>query len=311
MATPLIPQEIYLLERYCSLEYYAEMLNAWAKMVAVAEEALRQFTLNLPPDLRSRPLYEQYDIVWGERVLPNFRSTLASVEAGYIMLKSGDLSALGFGGNVKSAVRGSMEYLDDWMPAEMSAEFNRWQDEASYRASNLSITEMAQWDRNDLATDYNKARGPLNPPKSWPQYRLNPKVTVKTGDTVTQSGIYLPACDNSCAALLIKGYECYEAEVSDYSAPKPVRTRADTTWTLVERIADSGGGTPSNFDAIDSAVHLRIEGGQACTQTGWYFTPAKANSRRYVNAGTVMPIFDTDYGSTIWQWDINQEPPKI
>jgi hypothetical protein len=37
MATPLIPQEIYLLERYCSLEYYAEMLDAWAKMVAVAE----------------------------------------------------------------------------------------------------------------------------------------------------------------------------------------------------------------------------------------------------------------------------------
>lgn len=287
------------------------MLNAWAKMVAVAEEALRQFTLNLPPDLRSRPLYDQHDIVWGERVLPNFRSTLASVDAGYIMLKSGDLSALGFGGNVKSAVRSSMEYLDDWMPAGMSAEFNRWQDEASYRASNLSITEMAQWDRNDLTTDYNKARGPLNPPISWPQYRLNHKVTVRTGDAVTQSGIYLPACDNSCAALLIKGYECYEAEVSDYSTPKPVRARAATTWTLVERIADSGGGTPGNFDALDSAVHLRIEGGQTCTQTGWYFTPAKADSRRYVTAGTVMPIFDTDYGSTIWQWDQNQEEPKL
>ncbi|MEN9452933.1 MAG: hypothetical protein RLZZ369_1992, partial [Pseudomonadota bacterium] len=40
MATPLIPQEIYLLERYSSLDYFGEMRDAWAKMLDAAEEAL-------------------------------------------------------------------------------------------------------------------------------------------------------------------------------------------------------------------------------------------------------------------------------
>jgi hypothetical protein len=312
MAAPLIPQEIYLLERFCSLEYYVEMLNAWAKMVEAAEEALRQFTLNLPPDLRSRPLYEQYDITWGERVLPNFRSTLASLEAGYIMLKNGDLSALGFGGNVKSAINGqTSDYPTDWMPKDLEKQFWDWQLIAGNIGFNLYRTESAGWYMTDLTTRYHEVRGPLNPPASWPQYRLNPKVTVKTGDTVKESGIYLPACDNSCAEVQIQGYECLRAHVGDNSVPKPTISRAETTWTLVERIADSGGGTPGNFDVIDSVVHLRIEGGQICTQTGWYFTPAKTNSRRYVSAGTMMPMFDTDYGSTIWQWDQNQEAPKL
>jgi hypothetical protein len=307
MATPLVSQEIYLLERYCSLEYYAEMLNAWAKMVAVAEEALRQFTLNLPPDLRSRPLYEQYDITWGDTVLPNFRSTLASLDAGYIMLKNGDLSALGFGGNVKSAINGQTnDYPIHWMPEDLQKQFQDWQSIAWYSGWNLSITEMAQWDPSNLSSNYNEpARGPLSPPASWPQYRLNPKVTVQTGDTVTQSGIYLPACDNSCAALLIKGYECYEAEVSDYSAQKPVRTRAASTWTLIERIADSGGGTPG-AEGDAAGIRIRVEADKHCPRAGFYFTPAKTNSRQIFKLGDIMPSVGGDYGSTIWQWDEQQ-----
>jgi hypothetical protein len=242
MATPLIPQELFLLERYCSLEYYTEMRDAWAKMVAAAEEALRQFTLNLPPDLRRRPLYEQYDITWGERVLPNLRSTLASLETGYVMLKQGDLSALGFGGNVKSAINGQTgDYPTDWMPKDLEKQFWDWQLIAGNIGFNLSITESAGWYMSDLTTRYHEVRGPLNPPDSWPPYRLNPKITVKTGDTVLRSGIYLPACDNSCAEVQIQGYECLRAHVGDNSVSRPTISRAETTWTLVERIADSGG----------------------------------------------------------------------
>ena len=228
------------------------------------------------------------------------------------MLRNGDLSALGFGGNVESAVIGQRrDFLPDWMPTEMEKEFWYWQREADMRAFNLLITERTRWCMTDLTTGYHEVRGPLNPPASWPQYRLNPKVTVKTGDTVLQSGIYLPACDNSCAEVQIKGYECLRAHAGDNSVPKPTITREHTTWTLVERIADSGGGTPGSFDAIDNTPRLRLEGGQTCVKAGWYFTPAQSNSRRYVADGTVMPIFDTDYGATIWQWDANQGAPKL
>lgn len=308
MATPLVPQEIYLLERYCSVEYYAEMLNAWTKMVDVAEEALRQFSLNLPPQHRKLPLYEQYDITWGDRVLPNFRSTLASLQSGYVMLQQGDLSALGFGGNVKSAINGqTSDYPTDWMPKDLERQFWDWQLIAGHIGFNLSRTEMAGWTLNSLRNGYSEAyRGPLTPPTSWPKYRINPNVFVKTGDTVKQSGIYLPSCNDSCAAVQIEGYECYEAEVGYDPVTTHAQFRAGTTWTLVERIADSGGGIPGALDEVAAGIRVRVEAGKTCPRAGYYFTPAKTDSRRLFQQGEVMPDFQFKGWETIWQWDQDQ-----
>lgn len=316
MATPLVPQEIYLLERYSSLDYYRDMVDAWAKMLAVAEQALQQFMLKLPSDYRSRQLSNQPDIVWGERVLPNFRSTLASLDAGYVLLKRGDLSALGFGGNVRSAFHGqTSDYPSDWMPQGLEEQFSRWEFEAFIKGCNLSITEQAGWKIGSLTTRYSDtSRGPLSPPPSWPQYRLNHNVSVATGRPVVQSGIYLPACDDSCAAVLIKDYECFEATVGYDPVRMQNTSMQSTTWTLVERVADSGGGTPGNSDFNADATatqRIRVEGGKACPQAGWYFTPAQANSRRFFAVGAVVPDFKSNYGATIWQWDANQTQPKL
>jgi len=54
----------------------------------------------------------------------------------------------------------------------------------------------------------------------------------------------------------------------------------------------------------------RCEAGQPCPREGFWFTPAQAGSRRFFKAGEVMPEVGGDYGTTIWQWDQNQEPPK-
>lgn len=50
----------------------------------------------------------------------------------------------------------------------------------------------------------------------------------------------------------------------------------------------------------------RCEAGQLCQQTGYWFTPAQANARRYFKAGDIMPTIGSDYGTTIWQWDSDQ-----
>ena len=55
-----------------------------------------------------------------------------------------------------------------------------------------------------------------------------------------------------------------------------------------------------------AALRLRCEAGQPCPREGWWFTPAKAGSRRHFKQGEVMPAFSTDYGATIWQWDERQ-----
>lgn len=62
----------------------------------------------------------------------------------------------------------------------------------------------------------------------------------------------------------------------------------------------------SEPQATDAAPGLRCEAGQPCPREGWWITPAKADSRRYFKAGEIMPAFESDYGTTIWQWDDHQ-----
>ena len=58
-------------------------------------------------------------------------------------------------------------------------------------------------------------------------------------------------------------------------------------------------------------LSLRCEAGQPCPKTGYWITPAKAASRRYFQHGETMPEVQSDYGSTIWQWDGDQSDPKL
>ncbi|WP_219094057.1 PoNe immunity protein domain-containing protein [Pseudomonas sp. UMAB-40] len=54
--------------------------------------------------------------------------------------------------------------------------------------------------------------------------------------------------------------------------------------------------------AIDSQIN-RIVAGDLCSKTGYWFTPAQANSRRYFQKGEVMPSFsDSSWGDTLWYW---------
>lgn len=73
-----------------------------------------------------------------------------------------------------------------------------------------------------------------------------------------------------------------------------------TTWTLVEKIADSGGGIPGAADPWLAGIRERCIAGEPCPRTGWWTTPAAPARRRFV-AGTVMPELGGDWGTTVWQ----------
>lgn len=311
MATPLIPQEIYLLERYSSLEYFGTMRDAWAAMVKAGDDALAEFMKHLPPDYRSRPLNEQPDAVWGERVLPNLRWTSDGLNNGYLQLAAGDLGALSFAGNVLTAEAGMWrDYMNDWMPEPFQTIFNEQESLAGEPASNIHFTSFGGWKQGSLTTRYTESgRGRLDAPARWPTYRLNPSVKVRSGQTVPRSGIYLPEADDSCAQVMVKDHEAWDANIGyDPSTLQRVSTQA-TTWILVERIAD---------DSAEGTVHaaasstqgeqrrLRCEANDPCPREGYWFTPAKIGSRRFFNAGEIMPSVGGDYGATIWQWDVQQ-----
>ena len=55
-----------------------------------------------------------------------------------------------------------------------------------------------------------------------------------------------------------------------------------------------------------SGARLRCEAGYPCPREGYWFTPAKTDSRRFFKQGELMPAFESQYGATIWQWDEQQ-----
>lgn len=305
MPTLLDPQEIYLLERYSSFEYYEPMYKAWKEMLDHVETCYAKFMNRLPHDYRNRPVPKQPDVAWGQMVLPNFRNTMLSLESGYLLMQRGDKSGTSASISVEGDVRGQRDYWAEWMDEVEPDGAGKYYERlyrASHYAGNIHATYSGFWSKSELTSNYwEDGRGPLNPPPTWPAYRLNKSVTVKTGDIIPQTGIYLPTADDSCAEFLIKGREAIEANVG-YD-PKRMQNVSEepTTWILVDRIADRSD-IPA-VQAAEAAQRLRCPAGQLCPQSGFWFTPAKTDSRRYFKAGEIMPRFETDYGETIWQWD--------
>jgi hypothetical protein len=310
MTTPLIPQEIYLLERYASLDYFERMRDEFAACVRAAEEALATFMTKLPRDYRARPLYEQPDAVWGERIIPNLQYALQGLNNGFIMLTKGEADGLRMAGNVTTSFSSiQRDYRNDWMPEPFRQSYDSREDSSRQMAWNISHTQQANWEMHSLTTRYKESnRGLLNAPNTWPQYRLNPAIRLKTDAKVPQNGVYIPDASSGCAQYLIEGYEAWDCSVLTNPADIKDRrdTRVPTVWTLVERIANSGGGIPGATDLHIAGVRLRAAAGEPCPRAGYWFTPARLNSRLAFRAGEVMPDVGGDYGVTIWQWHETQ-----
>jgi hypothetical protein len=309
MAAPLIPQDIYLIERYSSVAYFEQLKNAFAAFVDAVEKALAVYMAHLPADYRNHQVSDQPDVVWGERVLPNIRWVVDGLSQGLLRLAQGDLSALAIAGNVVTAFSSiNRDYAWDWMPQphlDMADEQSRV---ASKLASNIQFTYLAQWESGALNARYSvRSRGNLDAPPTWPKYILKPSVRVRSGDVVGQSGVYLPDVSEGCAALLIEGRDAWGAEIhsKDTDPPAERSGRVSTTWTLVQRLADQGGGIPGAPDPMAQGIRLRCEGGSPCPRDGWWFAPASVG-RQHFKTGELMPALGGDYGMTIWQFDIDQ-----
>jgi hypothetical protein len=316
MPRQINPQEVYLLERYISLDYFGELRETWAEMIKHVESCLESFMLNLAANYRSRPLPEQPDIVWGELVLPNFRQTLQNLNTGFILLSHGDVNGLNYANGPQNDFKGQMEFWAGWMSQADENLYSALLTKATTMAGNITRTEGAYWRPLSLS-NYSDQRGLLNPPAQWLTYRIDKSVTVATGARTTKSGIYVPDVDSSCAEFLSIRYEqAPSASIlvgfNDLLHPitgekygdEPVFKDRSCVWYLVERTANYGIAIPPSA-SVTGQLH-RVAAGETCPETGFYLTPARPESRKLFQKGEVMPAFDTAYGSTIWQWDSNQ-----
>ena len=313
MTTHINPQEIFLLERFSSAEYFGQLRDIWGEMIAQVEASLDRFMSNLPLDYRNRPLPEQPDAVWGERVLPNFRDTFQYLCDGYIRLTQGDIFGLDFCHGPLNDFKGQHDFWAGWMDPAEQDKYHQLLMTAVEMATNIRATKDALWEPTDLGSDYMpEVRGPLVQPTQWPAYQINSKIYVASGSMPPISGVYVPSVSSSCAEFLSKDFgPAPEAKVLlgktvPEDAEEEIRNIIETRpcdWFLIKRIA--AVSTTARPSLIDSQSY-RIPAGSPCPEAGYYFTPAKENSRRYFNHNEIMPAFDSEYGLIIWQFDINQ-----
>lgn len=321
-ATPLTAQECYLLERYTSLEYYGRLRDAWEATVRYVEDLLDRYMQHLPDGYRNRPLPKQPDIVWGQRVIPNFQDALQALYKGYIQFSHGDW--MGWGGvEVSNCFRGQLEFWDGWMdevePGAMQ-KYAKLLSVASQLADKIDATSEGAWPHGFLSSKYEPS--PFDPwelPSIFPRYRLNPAIRVKSDEPVVHAGLYWPEAADAAVQFLIPGDPEHPWIVApnafvglsesgcQYDHEEP------TTWIKVERVPGEtvDDGLMNLLDGQPTPPR-NVPAGQPCPRAGWWFTPAKQGSHRYFQQGDTFPdIENSDYGATFWQWSPDQSAPKL
>ncbi|SOY73549.1 hypothetical protein [Cupriavidus taiwanensis] len=168
------------------------------------------------------------------------------------------------------------------------------------------------------------------PPASYPHHHVKTAAGVSPGTPCPQTGVWVPsqwlqgARDFSLAFCvqgrpmqpafqlrigkpydILANYDLPEDDDADSGLITTLETTAvDTTWFFVEQ-------PKAQQAASDDLRHLRCEANEPCPRSGYWLTPAKTTARRYFRAGETMPDVASDYGATIWQWDVNQLDPKL
>ncbi|VXC26924.1 hypothetical protein [Massilia sp. 9I] len=305
-------KEIKLLELFSSPHYFGSMRDKWEEMIIHTESCLEAYMTKLAPNYRSRSLPDQADIVWGHRVLPNFRSTLEQLNKAFILLTHGDSDALGYSDNVRSDFKGQLDYSPDWMNKKDQKIYDDKMYRAMTMAHNISITEHAWWDSIELSSHAEEFEefSVLSSPST---YRVNKSVHVRSGEQTRVTGIYVPDVENCCAQFLGNHHEMapltkvwigtedlLDPRTGEKYDEQKIFKETECTWYLIEhsddiRTSDANPGRTNHS--------FRVAEGEKCPKTGFYFTPAHPDSRRRFIEGQVLPSLNSMYGRTIWQWD--------
>ncbi|PLK47293.1 hypothetical protein [Uliginosibacterium sp. TH139] len=152
-------------------------------------------------------------------------------------------------------------------------------------------------------------------PTEIPEYAVDKSISCKTGEIVPWTGVWVPATGMGTAALAFarQGIQimqpAYEVTFEDPEDGSQAFELVETTWHPVRPTGHMVPLPPPEPDEGEDGDRdrLRCPAGQSCSQTGYWMTPAKEDSRRMFKQGDVMPDLDSNYGATIWQWDVAQE----
>ncbi|MDO2440507.1 type VI secretion protein ImpA [Enterobacter nematophilus] len=329
----LHPQECYLLEKFISPEHYAATRDAIIAYIDAHEAAFARYLREMPLNSRKLPLWQQADIVWGNRVLPNIRSARERYTEAFILRTHNDIRAFNIGHTMSDIGKGITECWDGWMTQEEIETISELQSIASKLDRRLSATLDATWNEGDLTYDGcdEIGYGAYNLhdlPSQVPRYELDPTVRIELGENPVQTGIYLPDIDFAPARFIPADFgeppETWQGiKRSDYVSKSGKRSYswkeskwAKTGWTLIRRIEGEyidvppGGFFPEGkpeelYNWPQREKKLLQEERKRITCWSGVFAPFSGRWATIINgttqyththAGQVMPEFEDKHG---------------
>ncbi|MCX9158028.1 hypothetical protein OPU71_18035 [Niveibacterium sp. 24ML] len=263
------------------------LLRTYANARALMEQGEYSEMLRWGGYLENTPrVFEESNMAWMEDKAGEFMSTLES--------------ALSVCSDFGFAVT-----MSEWYSSEgFKAHPSDWK---------LEIPEDAGIPGDHIARFYEESL--LVPrPSEIPEYKADESVSCATGQIVPWTGVWVPA-DGMGKAALAFARQGIQIMQPAYHLIREDEDTGDEQYDVVEcawhPVKPTGRMIPfpgpfKREEAEDVDGPLRCVAGQPCPQAGWWSTPAKVESRRHLNQGEVMPDLDSDYGATIWQWDVDQ-----
>ncbi|WP_409310925.1 hypothetical protein [Pectobacterium sp. B1J-3] len=319
----LHPQECYLLERYTSEDYYRKRWEAYSAFIEHCEQQLEQYVQQLPANQRSRPSWEQIDIIWQNRVLPNLRGTLMELSGSYIERQHNDPNAYITGGGIRGDNKGLTDYWPEgWMSAEALQRYSDLFRLGLIYDKMVSGTVSSSWKDGNLTYLYSEEYfGPLDLPAQLPVYELDPLVVMGPNDPVKVAGIYLPDVEFASAQFFhsfsyLPHVSPQGKERSDYISPegeidyhwKEIEN-VPSTWTLVRRVENQFIPVPAEgffptghpdelyrWPERESGLrnsgkrNLTLPTGTSCPHSGiWTTYQAGRIVRQHFSQGDILP----------------------
>ncbi|MEC5321027.1 hypothetical protein VSX61_19160 [Brenneria populi subsp. brevivirga] len=324
----LHPQECYLLERFISLDYYRRRWQAWRDFVEHCEQQMALYCQNLPPQQRSLPLWQQYDVVWNSRILPNIRGTLSILQRDYVQRQHNDPRAYFTGGNVASDCKGIGEYWPQgWMSKAALARYSDLLSLGVLYDHVMQITADSIWNEGSLTYQYSEqAFGPLDLPPQIPRYALDPSVVLGPNDPVTVTGLYLPDVEYAGAQFFHprsfiphvapqgrKRSDFIDEDTGERDYTWEITEDVPATWTLIRRVENEFISVPPqgffpnerpdelyHWPEREPALltseqkHLTLPSGEVCPHDGiWSTFQIKGIERRHFSQGDILPQWQT------------------
>ncbi|WP_168379327.1 hypothetical protein [Acinetobacter cumulans] len=241
------PKFLYLLEHFSSKEFFYSMRNNYQSFLDRLELLFVVYMRNLPYNYLDFPMPEQVDINWGGTVLPLLRKTMDTLDFAYIRIKEGDLTYLDCASEIRSNDKGMSEFSKKWMDElhhENVKECWDFYTKAKAEAFIIENTYPTYWNQESIVDEISDI-SKINIPVSYPIYRVNQSIKVKSNEKIAITGLYISEFVPNRVEFMAHSNEDdrgFGSVIPTTIDPETYETYYEKTdWYLIERVANEGG----------------------------------------------------------------------